>query len=712
MTDYAILCEKASAAKNFASALGGTSGSFNGKSYTIVHSHGHLLELVDPKDQVPDEKVSKYRSWKLEHLPWDVNDFSWEKKPIAAAPRRGSHQSSARKSLTELKTAVKGCDAIVIATDVDPSGEGELLAWEIINAIKWRGPVKRLYFADEEKRSVQTGFREIKDITSQQEDGDFLKSDARSKWDFLSMQLTRIATTVSKQAGYPVMVVREGRLKSLIVRHVYEQLEALRNYKRKPFYEVKFQDPHEHVFARKFKDADAAARFRFETKADGNQDAAQYHTSAVTNIKATRRHSAPPKLLDLSNLASILAPKGYNAKEVLATYQKMYEAKIVSYPRTDDSKISLEQFKQLYPLVPAIAKVVNVDQKLLTHTAPRFTHVTKGSVDHGANRPGNKVPASLGALARFGKAGPAIYEVVGKNFLAMFGEDYVFDHTTADLADYPDFKTTFNVPVALNYKLIFDSAKQIKDDDTTEGNQSGAVGPTADPFVFEGANPKPVKPTMKWLMNYLQKHNIGTGATRVSTVSQITAGRTALLHERRGTFSMTNTGIVSAVLTEGTIISSTNATKRLFDLMDQVGKFELPPAQLLTTATQTVTHDMPIMVENADKLHARLGDPEKLVKKYPKKEKTSGTTSAGKEVKFNQVWGGHHFTEDEVADLLAGKDISFSIKTKRGKNMDVHGTLAQQTYRGHKFWGFKAADDVFTKTKKAPRKKAAKKMTK
>lgn len=148
------------------------------------------------------------------------------------------------------------------------------------------------------------------------------------------------------------------------------------------------------------------------------------------------------------------------------------------------------------------------------------------------------------------------------------------------------------MPVALNYKLIFDSARQIKDDDSTEGNQSSVVGPTADPFVFEGANPKPVKPTMKWLMNYLQKHNIGTGATRVSTVSQITAGRTALLHERRGTFSMTNTGIVSAVLTEGTIISSTNATKRLFDLMDQVGKFELPPDQLLTTATQTVTHGM------------------------------------------------------------------------------------------------------------------------
>ncbi len=117
------------------------------------------------------------------------------------------------------------------------------------------------------------------------------------------MQLTRIATTVTKQAGYPVKVVREGRLKSLMVRHVYEQLMAIKNYKRKPFYEVKFQDNAEHVFVRRFKDEEEAAKWRHEKQADAKQELEQYHESAITNVKTVRRHSAPPKLLDLSNLA-------------------------------------------------------------------------------------------------------------------------------------------------------------------------------------------------------------------------------------------------------------------------------------------------------------------------------------------------------------------------------------------------------------------------
>ncbi|MTV81217.1 DNA topoisomerase [Secundilactobacillus folii] len=704
MTDYAILCEKASAAKNFANALGGTSGEFAGHSYRIVHSHGHLMAFVDPKEQVPAEKASQYRSWKLDYLPWQIEDFSWEKAPIVAKNPRTGRQKSTKSDLAAIKRDVQDCDTLVIATDVDPSGEGELLAWEIINAINWQKPVKRLYFADEEARSIQAGFRQIKPLTSQMQDGDYLKSDARSKWDFLSMQLTRIATTVTKQAGYPVRVVREGRLKSLMVRHVYEQLLAIKNYRRTPFYEVKFQDQNQHVFARKFKDQEEAARWRHTQGQAAETEMAEYHDSAITNVKTSRRHSAPPKLLDLSNLASILAPKGYGAREVLSTYQKMYEAKIVSYPRTDDSKISLAQFQQLLPLVPKIANVVGVDSKLLTHRQPRRTHVTTGNVDHGANRPGEKVPASLASLSRFGKSGPAIYSVVAKNYLAMLGEDYQFDHTTAQLADYPKFKTAFDVPVALNYKLIFDSTRQISDDE----GQSAAkaqLGKTAAPFIFEGANKKPVRPTMKWLMNYLQQHNIGTGATRVSTLSDITSGTMALMRERRGALSMTNTGTISAVLTEGTIISSTNATKRLMSLMEEVGQFKLAPDQLLTTATQTVEHDLPIMVANAEKLATTVGKPEKLVKHYPKKAKAVGQTQQGEEVNFNQVWGGHQFSEQEVSDLLAGKEIAFQIKTKRGKEMAVHGKLAKQTYRGHQFWGFKPAGDVFTKRTRTNRKR-------
>ena len=65
-------------------------------------------------------------------------------------------------------------------------------------------------------------------------------------------------------------------------------------------------------------------------------------------------------------------------KQVLDTYQKMYEAQVVSYPRTEDKNITPEQFNELLPLVDKIANVVGVDASLLTHRQPRSTHVTGG----------------------------------------------------------------------------------------------------------------------------------------------------------------------------------------------------------------------------------------------------------------------------------------------------------------------------------------------
>ena len=47
-----ILTEKPSAARHFAAALGGTSGTFNGEAYVIAHARGHLYEFRQPHDMV------------------------------------------------------------------------------------------------------------------------------------------------------------------------------------------------------------------------------------------------------------------------------------------------------------------------------------------------------------------------------------------------------------------------------------------------------------------------------------------------------------------------------------------------------------------------------------------------------------------------------------------------------------------------------------
>lgn len=685
MANYLIITEKPSAAQNFVKALGGKVGQFEGNNFNITNLRGHVMTLKEPEEMVPAELQKAYKSWTLKYMPWQISDFKWQRTYVRNRNLRTGKLESTKKIVDDIKAeSKKGYDALVIATDTDPSGEGDLLAWEAIDAIGWRGQVLRANFMDESPKSIKAAMRRLTDVTDKWQHGAYLKGESRNRWDFMSMQLTRIATTSAKKAGYKV-VAREGRLKSVIVWKIYEQLEAIKNYVRTPFYEVKFKDLAGHVFGRVTKDGDVIP-WRFPNKAAAEQDMAQYHSSAVAHEKHQTRTQAPGRLLDLAGLAAVLAPRGYASKEVLATYQKMYEAQVVSYPRTEDKTVTPEQFNELLPLVDRIARLVGVDTSLLTHRQPRSTHV-KPQGSHGANRPGVNVPADVQSLKKYGDSAMAIYEVLAKNYLAMLAEDYVYDHVTADLVDYPSFKTTFNVPIQLNFKLVYDSVAATRVDNDDEDENAGVLGPMADPYIHEGANKKPQQPTTKWIMAYLEKHNVGTGATRVSTLSDMGKGQKAMLREARGKLTLTETGNVSAVMVKGTWIASPKITKRLFEMMDEVGEFKMTMDKLLESVTQVVDHDMPIMVANAKALQATLGVPKpKPVRKVS--EKTTGTFN-GEEITFAKEWSGHKFTDDELAKLLAGEEVSFAAKSKRGKDYTAVGKLAKQTYKGSTFYGFK-----------------------
>lgn len=685
---YLIVTEKPSAAKNFVKALGGQTGQSSGNDYRIVNLHGHMMGFKEPEEMVSEDKQTAYKSWTLNYLPWQLDEMNWQRTYLKQRQPRTGRLKSTKTELTELRQESKNkYDALVIATDTDPSGEGDLLAWEVIDAIHWQGRVLRANFVDEAPNSIRKAMENLTDVSDKWQHGAYLKGETRSRWDFASMQLTRIATTSAKKAGYKV-VAREGRLKSVIVWKIFEQMQAIKDYVKKPYYEICFADESNHIYRRQVSKS-TIPDWRYDDKVQAKQELQRYDTANVINEHHEKRQQAPDKLLDLAGLAAILAPRGFDSKEVLQTYQKMYEAQIVSYPRTDDKTVTPEQFFELLPKVDQIADVVGVDKQLLTHRQVRATHV-KETGSHGANRPGIKVPVNLADLSKYGPSAAAIYEILAKNYLAMLAENYVYDHVTAQLAEYPAFKTAFNIPIALNYKLVYDAQKALQVDEEVTHTQNNQVGPQATPFIFEGANKKPPYPTTKWLMAFLEKHNVGTGATRVSTLSQMSQGSKAMMQEKKGRLTLTETGNVSAIMVHNTWIASPKITKRLFEIMNEVGEFKISMPDALNSLTQVVAHDMPIMVQNAQKLETILGKPKikKTTSKTKKTEKVSGLFN-NQTIQFSKTWSDHTFSDAEIQTLLSGGEVSFSSKTKRGKQYTATGKLAKQTFKGHSYYGFK-----------------------
>jgi DNA topoisomerase-3 len=667
-----ILNEKPSQARNFAKALGGMTGKYNGQSYEIVPLRGHVYEFSTPDKQVPKALQEEYHKWSLDTLPWDETQFAWKRD-------KAKDVSSV---IANVVSAAKNCDSIYVATDDDPTGEGQLLAFEVFkeNPAAFRGKkFFRMYFADESVKEVQKAFINASPIPNLDDDPDYKKALYRAKWDFMSMQWSRIATLCGDRQS----VLRQGRLKSAMVLLVGDQLKAVNSYKKVPFYSNRFKDENGVVYTNPDEPV-------FKTKGEVPQI---YTDSPVAVDSKITKKSAPPKLIDLAGLSAKLAPKGIKAKTVLATYQKMYEAQVVSYPRTEDAFITPEQFNDLLPYVDKIAKLVGVDTSALTHRSPRKTHVKTGCA-HGANRPGTNVPSSLSDLdSKYGQGARAIYEILAKSYLAMLAEDYEYEQQKGHLEKYPDFKGTANVPKVSGWHAVSYDA----DDDADADESNTGLGCNASPFIYEGFPPKPQAPTMKWLMKQLEKRNVGTGATRTSTYADVTNDKSKypLMKESRGKISMAPCGQMSYLLLPGTHIGDLSITEQVMSDMDAIAKGEKDADVCLHGIQQMIVDDIAVMKKNGESMRKELNVE---TKDFKQKEKYEGTWN-GKKVSFNREWGGHRFTDDECQKLCDGEEIEvLGLTSKAGKTYGITGRLAELEYNGHKYIGFERTGFANSKT--------------
>lgn len=241
--------------------------------------------------------------------------------------------------LSAVKSQLDKVDKIIIATDNDPSGEGDVLAWEVLEYIGIdKKPVYRLVFDDETPTSINKAINKLlkhfNPVTTETSAA-YAKGLTRQRFDWLTMQYVRVATTLAKQHQISNNVIRESRLKSYMLNEIWHMIAAHDNYVKKPFHEPRFKDEFDHVFALPVaKDGTTAAQ-RFDKTEGAQKIANQLKTAHVIADENTRKQTPPETLPDLSIISAKLSKDGASAKAVLFTYQKMYEATIMSYPRTE-----------------------------------------------------------------------------------------------------------------------------------------------------------------------------------------------------------------------------------------------------------------------------------------------------------------------------------------------------------------------------------------
>ena len=321
-----------------------------GGGVVVTWAFGHLYEQAEPDHYLPDtvpKNGKGKKKWRLEDLP--IIPQEWQKVP----------KPEAREQLTAIRTLLKSATEVVNAGD--PDREGQLLIDEILEAMHWRGPTKRIWLAALDPASVQKALADLKDNSVYRPLRDAAEARARADW-LTGMNLTRAYTLKSNGQG----VVSVGRVQTPTLALVVHRDAEIDAFSAVTFYVPVITFRHSNgTYKAAWKapaDApglDVEGRLTNLPAAQAIIAAADHQAGTVKAFDTEDASEAPPLPFTLSRLqATASAKHGLSAQDTLNAAQALYEThKLATYPRTDCPYLPESQLADARLVLAAVARV-------------------------------------------------------------------------------------------------------------------------------------------------------------------------------------------------------------------------------------------------------------------------------------------------------------------------------------------------------------------
>jgi len=369
-------------------------------------------------------KVKKIQSilgsgWKVAASVGHVRDLPERELGISLPDFKPDYVPTQRGKdvLKRLAALVKTADAVYLATD--PDREGEAIAWHLQAALKLKKPL-RVTFNSITKGEIEPAIKAPRSLdmalVSAQE--------ARRVLDRCCGYL--VSGPLSKAAGERLSA---GRVQSPALRLVVERERAIRDFVSTTHYgaELLF-DGWKAVWITK---PWLPKGGEFLTDKGLAEKAAAIRALLVTDCSETESRSGPPAPFTTSSLqqAASNALK-LSPKDTMALAQRLYEAELVTYMRTDSPNLSDEAVKE----IRAYAKT----EKLPLADKPRVWKSKDGAQEaHEAVRPTHIEIKEAGET----KEEKALYGLIRLRALASQLADAVFAVRTLRLSAPLEGKT-------------------------------------------------------------------------------------------------------------------------------------------------------------------------------------------------------------------------------------------------------------------------------
>ena len=329
-----ILAEKPSVAREIARIVGAMKkeeGYFTGNGYHVTWALGHLVQLA-----MPDGYGIK--GFRRDSLPVIPERFELIPRQVKA-DKGYKADAVAVKQIKVITKLWNESDSIIVATDC--AREGELIFRYLYAYIGCTLPFQRLWISSLTDAAIRKGLKELKD--GHEYDSLYQAAKARSEADWLvGINGTQALTVAAGRGTYSV-----GRVQTPTLAMVCKRFWENKRFTPEPVHQLHFTVPSvsasevvKFASVEKWKDKEEAATLYNKVKAQ----------MCATVVKTEKKEKVenPPLLYDLTTLQKEANTKhGFTAEQTLDLVQKLYEAKLVTYPRTSSRYIPEDVFAEV-----------------------------------------------------------------------------------------------------------------------------------------------------------------------------------------------------------------------------------------------------------------------------------------------------------------------------------------------------------------------------
>ena len=540
------------------------------KGFKVEASMGHVRDLPNNASEIPAS--AKGQKWANLGVNTEA-DF----EPLYVVPK------DKKKTVRELKDALKGADQLLLATDEDR--EGESISWHLLQLLAPKVPVKRMVFHEITKEAIAKALDQTRD---------------------LDMELVHAQETrriLDRLVGYTLSPLlwkkvawglSAGRVQSVAVRLLVQRERARRAFRSGSYWDLKakleqagavFEAKLSHVAGKRVASGNdfdestgglkAGTDVRLLTEADARALAERVAKApwSVDQVeeKPTVRKPVPP--FTTSTLQQEANRKlRLSARETMRCAQGLYERGFITYMRTDSVHLSDQAISASRSCVQTL-----YGKEYLSKAPRQFSTKARNAQEaHEAIRPSGESFRTPGETGLDGRD-LALYELIWKRTVASQMAEARLTMLAVDLSSGDaSFRASGK---RIDFPGFFRAYVEGSDDPDAalEGQEvllpALAVGDSPKPQAVEPLGHQtqpPARYSEASLVKMLEKEGIGRPSTYASIIGTIVDRGYSTLQGNALTPSFTAFAVTALLEEHFPDLVDTSFTARMEHTLDEI----------------------------------------------------------------------------------------------------------------------------------------------